>query len=120
MANEINVRMGLSINKNNSVISGVADNKYDLVGDERFAGVQVISTAGEGINFPADLVAAGVTFIWVKNLSTTQTIEISNGMTLKPGEGTLFRSTTGPGVDPALTATAIGAPADLEIIAAGT
>src|SRR6266571_1976507 len=116
MANEISVRLGLTISKNNSTISGVADNKYDLTGSERFAGVQVITTTGNPIVFPTDLIIAGVTFVWLKNLSTTQNIQISNGFLLHPGEGTIFRSDTGPGVDPGLTATAVGAPADLEII----
>ena len=123
MANEITLKLGIEIVKGGSRVSSVADEKIDLPGDQKFSGVQTIGFADdEPIVFPADLIAAGISLVYVKNLSAANFCTVladGTSFHLEPGQGQLFRYPATPATDPTITAQADTAAVDLEIIAAG-
>ncbi len=129
-ANEITIQDTQIIQKDGVTLTSSKQVQRDLAGTGKFSGVQAIgSGAGELLVFPADLVAEGISHIWVCNLAADGGanigLSLNVGMTqtfatLKPGEPTHVAVNLAPATDPSIYAKATAGSVPLQISASGT
>lgn len=124
MANEISATSTLTCTKGGATVTGTLTKQQTLTGSGKYANTQNIGTTAEALSFPSDLTTEGITWIWLKNLDSTNFVEIAldSGMTNKfgkllAGEAMLWRAWTG---NPTIYAKADTAACDLQIVAVGT
>jgi hypothetical protein len=96
MANEINLQVNLSANKNGALISQNLQKQADMAGDEMVQVVQIIGTSAEALSV-IDVTTIG--YVLVKNLDTTNYVELSTDNAnankfakLLPGDLTLIKA----------------------------
>ncbi len=126
MSNEITITDTLTINKDGTTINGSATQQETLSAFGKFTNVQVIGTSTEQIAFPADLIAEGISHIWLKNLDDTNIIQVGLDTpitlihaTLKPGQTCHCPVNNLAANDPTWYAKALVSPCKLQVVAAG-
>ena len=128
MANEIAITTTLVCTHSGSTVSGSTTKLNTLAGSGKFANVQVIPDSYELLVFPTDLIAEGITFIYLKNLDETKSIQLAcpTGADadlfgkLLAGEPCCFRTFAAAAANPNIYAKASAASANLQIVAVGT
>ena len=92
-----------------------------------FSSVQLIGTATEQIVFPADLIVEGITHVFLKNLDSTNYIQVGLNTPvtqifarLKAGQPLHIPTDNAAGVDPGIYVKANTASCNLMIVAIGT
>lgn len=126
-ANEITCTDTLSIIKDGVTITGSVTKVETLAGSGKFSTVQVIGTSTELLVFPADLIAEGISRVWLKNLDSTNFVEVGLNTPLSqiiakllPGQAMQIPVNKAPTVDPTIYGKADTAAVSLEIVSCGT
>ena len=125
MANEISARAYLTCTKDGSTVTGDTTYSYTLTGSQKWTNTQTIGTTTEQLAFPSDLTTEGISFFWVKNLDTTNYVDVATATPatthiftkLKAGQVAVFPS---PTANPTFYAIANTAAVNLQIVAVGT
>lgn len=127
MANEITITDTLICTKNGLTVNGSVTKQETLTGIGNWTAPQTIGTTTEQIVFPADLITEGITHIWIKNLDSTNYVQIGLNTPvtqifarLKAGQTLQIPTDNAAGVDPTWYAKANTAPVNIQIIAIGT
>ncbi len=127
LVNEITIADQLSITKDGVTVNGNVTKQETLTGSGKFTNIQNIGTSTELIVFPADLILEGITHVWLKNLDTTNYIQIGLNTPvtqifarLKPGQTCHVPTDNAATVDPTFYAKANTTACNLQIVASGT
>jgi hypothetical protein len=133
MANELTITTKLTVSKDGQTVTLDSTKTLNLDGSGKLAAVQKIGTADEQVDFPADLVSEGVSFIGFKNIDATNFVEFSMGTgadantgfdarrfaKLYPGEVAVLRTHKAAGSNPAIYAKANNADCNIQVVAVG-
>ncbi len=127
MANEITSTSTLIVTKDGVTITGSVTQQRTLTGNGKFTNVQNIGTSTEAIVFPADLIAEGITEMFIKNMDSTNFVEVGLNTPLTqviakllPGQTCKSMVNKAPTVDPTWYAKADTSAVNIEIVAVGT
>lgn len=75
-ANEITATAGLTGTKNGLTVNQNTSHTFTLTGSQMSSGVQTIGTSNEQIVFGVDLIAEGISYMALKNLDSTNYVDI--------------------------------------------
>ncbi len=120
---EITTQAQLSCQKGGSTVTGNTTKQLTLAGNGMYANSQVIGLSPVLIAYPADLIAEGATYVYIKNEGTNAVeLYVNSGGTqpfsrLLAGDISLVRSAT---ANPGHYAAAFVAPSTIKIVSVGT
>ena len=126
MANEITAAASLTCTKAGATVTGNTTLQITLTNNATYADTQEIGTSVEQVVFSAGAIAEGITYIWLKNIDTTNYIEIGNAALaviygkLLAGQFGLYPVNKAAASDPGIYARANTANCNLKIVAVGT
>lgn len=128
MANEITCVGKLTATKSGSTVTGDTTKQMTMSGSQLYTITQTIGTSTEQIVFGTDLIAEGISQIWLKNLDSTNYIEVGLNTPvtqiftkIKAGEtaGPFRAYNDAAAASPAYYAKANTAACNLQIVAVG-